>query len=138
MLTIDDFTFILKTTSICRYSFVTMYCVFFFYFSENILDILAKTKRRSNTSLILAQQWRDQMVACRGHHLRRWTNNKPTLDQRLVCWDGSILMLNVCLSIWHIPRKQKKKKIWYNIYTTSAQRLRRWSNIVQIIYGIRR
>ena len=38
---------------------------------------------------------------------------------------------NSLLSIWHIPANTKHL---YNICTTSAQRLRRWSNIVQMLY----
>ena len=52
-----------------------------------------------------------------GQRLRRWLNIEPTLHKCTMFERKSSFPANT--------------KHLYNIYTTSAQRLRRWSNIVQ-------
>ena len=58
---------------------------------------------------------------------RRWANIIPCISSMSCVRRGRLGRV-------HITDGIANTKNLYNIYTTSAQRLRRWSNIVQIIY----
>ena len=93
------------------------------------------------------------------HHLRRWVNISPVLGYRLVFgdtlnvgrWPNIYLTLGRC---WLVTATSSKleaiildqllfpanTKDLYNICTASAQRLRRWFNIVHmsVVYWVER
>ena len=79
----------------------------------------SKQRRLANVVLMLA------------HRLRRWPTIKMTLVERLL-FAGLQSPMSICshLKLYPLSDITANTKHLYDIYTTSAHRLRRWSNVV--------